>query len=158
VDNVNNNISSTNPYLVTYSTLIQAFRSNFSIKTREEVKEVGDYLIKFFNILINLQKSEMGRIEIHLRNEMKSRRMTIEALAWYGYMRLAKELMNEPNLVEKLFKLNENNFLDKDNPVWNEIFRQTPKGKRIINNSSTQGFAQKVMVSHVIGNQEEQVG
>ena len=154
VDNVNNSITSTNPYLVSFSTLIQALRNNFSIKTKEEVKEIGDYLVKFFNILINLQKSEMGQIEIHLRNELKTRRMTIESLAWYGYMRLAKELMNESNLVEKLYKLNENNFLDKNNPIWNEIFRETTKGKRIINNSSTQSYVQKVMSSHVLGNEE----
>jgi len=155
VDNVNNTITSTNPFLVTFSTLIQALRNNFSIKTKEEVKEIGEYLIKFFNILINLQKSEMGQIEIHLRNELKTKRMTIESLAWYGYMRLAKELMGESNLVEKLYKLNENNFLDKDNSIWNEIFRETTKGKRIINNSSTQTYVQKVMSMHVLGNEEK---
>ena len=155
VDNVNNTITSTNPFLVTFSTLIQALRNNFSIKTKEEVKVIGEYLIKFFNILINLQKSEMGQIEIHLRNELKTKRMTIESLAWYGYMRLAKELMGESNLVEKLYKLNENNFLDKDNSIWNEIFRETTKGKRIINNSSTQTYVQKVMSMHVLGNEEK---
>ena len=155
VDNVDNTITSTNPFLVTFSTLIQALRNNFSIKTKEEVKVIGEYLIKFFNILINLQKSEMGQIEIHLRNELKTKRMTIESLAWYGYMRLAKELMGESNLVEKLYKLNENNFLDKDNSIWNEIFRETTKGKRIINNSSTQTYVQKVMSMHVLGNEEK---
>jgi len=155
VDNVNNSITSTNPYLVTFSTLIQSLRNNFSIKTKEEVKEVGEYLVKFFNILINLQKSEMGQIEIHLRNELKTRRITTESLAWYGYMRLAKELMNESNLIEKLYKLNENNFLDKDNKIWNEIFRETAKGKRIINNSSTQAYVQKIMSIHVLGNEEK---
>jgi len=97
----------------------------------------------------------MGQIEIHLRNELKTKRMTIESLAWYGYMRLAKELMGESNLVEKLYKLNENNFLDKDNSIWNEIFRETTKGKRIINNSSTQTYVQKVMSMHVLGNEEK---
>ena len=155
VDNVNNTITSTNPFLVTFSTLIQALRSNFSIKTKEEVKEIGEYLVKFFNILINLQKQEMGQIEIHLRNELKTKRMTIESLAWYGYMRLAKELMGKSNLVEKLYKLNENNFLDKDNKIWNEIFRETAKGKRIINNSSTQAYVQKAMSMHVLGNEEK---
>lgn len=150
-----------NPNVVTFSTLSQAIKyNNFNIRTKEEAQELGRYLSDFIDILVNVFPQHLGNVDPKERNELKQEWLVGEALTFYGYMRIAKDLYSEYNtkkfkekikLLDSKVKINgeEYSFLSKSNPIWKNIFRDNNK---IINNTSTQRIMTETMSNFIKNN------
>lgn len=149
-----------NPNVVTFSTLSQAIKYNFSPRTKDEANDLAKYLTEFIDALVNTFPDELGENKPELKEELRQKSLVSEALSWFGYMRIAKDLYgsNGKKKLKDYLKLLNNNividgqkysFLDKNNPIWKNIFRENNK---IINNTSTQKIIAETMSKFIKNN------
>ena len=145
--------SSTNNNIVTFSLLSTEIQRLFTPKTTNEVKNIAEFLIKFFNLLVEELSYSMGCMSIAERKQARLSDISIELITWYGYMSMARVLYEQDqkgiNIEEKIKELNNSiqiknwngKFLSKENPLWDHI-KKSNGG--IINNSSMQGYMRKI--------------
>jgi len=145
--------SGTNNNIVTFSLLSTEIQRLFAPKTSNEVKNIAEFLIKFFNALVEEFSYSMGCMSIAERKQARLSDISIELMTFYGYMSMARVLYEKDqkgeNIEENIRELNKpiqikdwnGRFLSRENPLWNHI-KKADGG--IINNSSMQGYMRKV--------------
>jgi len=145
--------SSSSNAIVTFSLLSTEIQRLFAPKTSNEVKNITEFLIKFFNSLIENFSYSMGQMSLAERKQARLEDISIELITWYGYISMARVLYEQDqeviNIEEKIKELNKpiqirnwnGILLSRDNPLWNNIKKGDGK---IINSSPTQGFMRKI--------------
>ncbi len=143
--------------ITTFSVMVQAIDQYFKPPTEEQATEVSNYFSEFLNKLVNIFPEIMGsNTSPDERMEMRKKNLHVEALTWFGYVALFKNLVGKDDIDEKLAKLKnkikigkwEGTILDRSCPVWaNTIMRS---GDRLVNTRSTQKIIAEIMVNYVM--------
>ena len=143
-------------YISTFSALISSINLYLKPATIEQANVISEYLIKFFNTLINIFPDILGNISAEQRMKMRKNNLHAEILTMYGYAAIAKNLIGENDIDLKLKKLKdkikigewEGTILDRDCPIWeNTIMRSKNK---IVSTKSTQKLMSNIMVDYVM--------
>ena len=144
--------------LTNFAKIYEGIKNNFRDKltTKNEADKIADYLILFWNELINLLPEYMG--VINNRQEMRDKDLTIQQITFNAYFALARKLYGLENWQEKLAKLKEpiqvNGFrgyiFSKDNPWWSECFRIKNGIPMVVNSSSTVRAVTKHVVGYIV--------
>lgn len=147
--------------IITFGNLYDSIKNNFNPSSKKEAEKIVNFLIEYFNELVDIFPKQLGNIDndfkiaTHNRNEERKNTFILESLAWNGIVAVASKLYEEKKWKDKLQKLNEEvevgewkgRFLDKSNPLFSPVF--TEKGK-IINNSATQTHMTKIITNFVL--------
>lgn len=142
VETVRNNVLKSNKEkVVTFGTLINAFKLAFPKPEKEdEYKEVKSFLIQFFNKLFEIIPEFT---DYEKRKESWKHSLIAENFAFYGYMYLASMLVGDSDWENKIDNLLNINF-EKDSSIWyGKVTRKGKKGYNITNNSDTRNYFMK---------------
>ena len=144
--------------LTNFAKIYEGIKSNFrdKILTKNEADKVTDYLILYWNELVNLLPGYFG--DITNRQEMRDKDLTIQQITFNAYFALARKLYGLENWQEKLAKIKEPVQVDgfrgyifsKDNPYWSECFRIKNGIPMVVNSSSTIRAVTKHVVSYIV--------
>jgi len=144
--------------LTNFAKIYEGIKGNFrdKILTKNEADKVTDYLILYWNELVNLLPGYFGNITN--RQEMRDKDLTIQQITFNAYFALARKLYGLENWQEKLAKLKEpvqvNGFrgyiFSKDNPWWSECFRIKNGIPMVVNSSSTVRAVTKHVVGYIV--------
>jgi hypothetical protein len=109
-----NRIHSLNPdkELVSYNVLSDTVDEEFTMETRADAADVGDYLVEYFNMLIG---------EINNQENDRSKSLVAENSMFVGYVVLARRMFEakiKPKDVRKIIK--DINF-GRTNPLWIQL-------------------------------------
>ena len=148
----------TNNDITTFALVYDGIKSNFSnlLLTRNEADKITEYLILYWNELVNLLPEYFGNITN--RHEMRNKDLTIQQITINSYFALARKLYGLENWKEKLAKLKDpvqvDNFkgyvFSKENPWWSECFRIKNSTPMVINSSSTIRVVTRKIVEHIV--------
>jgi len=143
--------------ITTFSILVQAIDQHFKPPTEEQATEVSNYLCEFLNKLVNMFPEIMGgNINPENRMELRKNNLHIEALTWFGYIALFKNLVGKEDVDQKLAKLKnkikigkwEGTILDRSCPIWSNTIMRS--GDRLVNTRSTQKIIAEIMVNYIM--------
>jgi len=144
--------------LTNFAKIYEGIKNNFrdKILTKSEADKVANYLILFWDELINLLPEYMGHISN--RQEMRDKDLTIQQITFNAYFAVARKLYGLENWQERLAKLKEPVQVDgfrgyifsKDNPYWSECFRIKNGIPMVVNSSSTIRAVTKHVVSYIV--------
>jgi len=147
-----------NNNLTTFAIIYEGIKNNFrnELTTKKEADKIADYLILFWDELINLLPEYFG--DITNRQEMRDKDLTIQQITFNAYFALARKLYGLENWKEKLAKLKESVHVEgyrgyifsKDNPWWSECFRIKNGIPMVINSSSTVRAVTKHIVGYIV--------
>lgn len=133
VETVKDNTKNTDK-LVSFGTLINAFKENFSIEELND--DLKDYMIKFFNKLYETLPKEKS-------NDMKH-----ENITYYGYLGVAKEIYNKDKDVSILSKIISSTDFNKESKLWcGTVLLQGKKGLNITNKKDTRSYVKNLFIS-----------
>jgi len=145
IESMTNTISKKSGKIITFKTLLDNV-SIFEAATPKQAEEVGYYLVKFWNELINLFPNSMGNVSPEIRMEQRSQNFVLENMFMNAYFKIAKEIIGLEDWKERLKKLTEDNFMSRENPIWRDIL--TTKNK-IINSTSTNKIVFENMLKQI---------
>ncbi|PLR99550.1 DNA sulfur modification protein DndB [Bacillus sp. T33-2] len=117
-------IHSINKELVSYNVLADTIDEQFRMETRADAADIGDYLVEFFNFLIDSNPSAF----INDIEENKKTSLINDNNMFVGYLVLARRMMEhkiKPREVRNYIK--DINFI-RDNPLWVELGILNDKG------------------------------
>lgn len=103
--------------LTTYSTLSETIDEEFTMETKADAMDVGDYLCEFFNYLIGSFSNEF----IKQYDEYKENSLINDNNMFAGYIVLARRMQEENLKISALKKILNNIDFNKENPLWVEL-------------------------------------
>jgi len=147
VEMISNSIKKSSPCILTFGTILNGV-AEFKIATKKEEIIAGDFIIKFFDHLIELFPRIMGNVEPVDRAIEKQNSFALEKMHMNSYFILANLLKDKDNWESRLARLTHNNFLSRNNPIWGFSLRE---GDKIVNSSKVQKRITEIMVEKVMG-------
>jgi hypothetical protein len=110
-----NRIHTLNPEkeLVTYNVLSNTIDEEFTMETRADAADVGDYLSEFFNMLIG---EFVNNIE-----ETKEKTLMAENSMFVGYIVLARRMFESNIKARDIRKIIKNIDFSRENELWKQI-------------------------------------
>jgi hypothetical protein len=150
VETVNVSIAKTDrENVVTFATLVNAIRKYFNLDDSEENARARTFLPEYFNYLFSIVAEFT---DYDLRVESKTHSLLAENFTFYGYVKLAKELMYNDDWEEILPNILNAN-LEKNSKLWlGTITRKGQKGYSITNNNDTRKKFADAFVQEVLQN------
>lgn len=118
------NPSLQNKELVSYDVIANTINEEFSLERMYDVHRVGDYLEKFFDILLGYYEEQF--IEKPL--EYKSKTLLVENNIFIGYIILAKRMYEKGIDAVKVIDYLKNIDFNKDNKLWKKLNILDDKG------------------------------
>jgi len=146
IELVSGTISKSSNKIITYKTLLDNV-AQFKASTPKEAEEIGLYLVKFWDTLINLFPKSMGNVDPEIKTEQNKQNFVLQNMFISGYFAVANELREVNNWENKLKKLAENDFLSRSNPIWSFCLRE---GDKIVNSSKVQKQIAEKMCDYVM--------
>jgi len=150
VELISNTIKASSNNFITFATLLNGI-SVFKPATKREADKVAEFLIEFWDELVNLFPNLMGNVSPLERQENRKKSFAIETMFLNAYFHLAAKLINDKSWRKKLMRLTKNNFLSRDNKIWSPILRN---GDKIINTSATQKYVINTILDYVINEKD----
>jgi hypothetical protein len=112
------NLSISARELVTYKTLSKGIESNFKITKTSEMYDVADYLIEFFDVLLDVYEDEF----INNYHETKKKSLINDNnIIGYGYILLASRMKKENIPARSARKYIRNIDFSRENEMWKEL-------------------------------------
>ena len=166
VEVISTAIKANSENIITFGVLSKNIKDNFAPQTKREIEELSDYLTMFIDSLIFTFPKFMASKDLENRAELRKQYLTMEPLAWGGYMKISTRLQGKSReeILDVLSKFNakvkykgwSGSFLDRENPIFRKIMRE---GFKIINTSSSATWVNKVFVDYIIeGKTLEEIG
>jgi len=147
IELISNSLRRTSTCVMTFGTLSKGC-SVFSPSTKGEASEIGLYLCEFWDQMVETFPKIFGSVAPEVRQVEKLKTFAGEVMFINAMFSLAFELQSVVDWKNKLKRLTFNNFLDRDNEIWDSCLRE---GTKIINTSSTQKYTTKTMLDQVMG-------
>jgi hypothetical protein len=123
VEVVSNTLSARNPRLGAFNTISKAIEGAFADASLEEVDDVVEYLLGFWDRLVDV-RPELRLLSLSERQRVRKQSLAGSALAIHGYMGLARRIRDRGLGLEALEALRaepgEEDFLAMANPEWQE--------------------------------------
>jgi hypothetical protein len=156
-----------NSNITTFSTLTSALdNSGYKPITKGEAIKYANFLVDCFLELVEMYPKHLGNVPAEIRQSLRKKDLILEPLMFYGYISAFTKMYEKqiPNWKELIHKLNEdiqiNGFygkiIEKDAPVWEQLFRIKNGERFIINNSSTRKYTSKELVKFLLGEEVEE--
>lgn len=139
VETVKNSIlKSEKEKIVTFATLVNAFRMSFpSIDNQNEYEEVLQYLTEYFHELFTIIPE---LTDYDSRSASKEYSLVAENFTFYGYLRIASYLYQMPDWKEKMAALAKIEYRKEAKPWYGRVTRKGKKGFSITNNNDTRNY------------------
>lgn len=126
VEVVKDTILKNSDKIVTFGTLLNAFKSEF--KEEDLTPQLEDFMVNFLN---QLYSTVTPLNDFDLRKELRAKSLIGENISFYGYIGLAKELFSKKKQPkEYIVKINDIDF-NKSSNIW--LGTVILKGKRSLN-------------------------
>lgn len=141
--------------IVTLNTLVTAFKNTFSdIEDKTMEDECFKFLKEFFEELVKIYP-EMMTYEGRIMSKEIS--LVCENFMFYAYLGLAHNLyLWRRSNWKKRMQCIKYIDLDKGNPIWSRVMRQTSNGLSIINNTSTRRTLKDIYLEQFAIQQQKQ--
>jgi len=150
VEMISNSIKKSSPCIFTYGTILNGVSEfNAITTTKGKEEEVGNFIIEFFNQLIELFPNLMGNVDQETRAIEKQKSFALEKMFQNSYFVLASQLQGRDDWKSRLAKLTQNNFLSRSNPMWGFCLRE---GEKIVNSSKVQKTITEKIIDYVMAN------
>lgn len=149
VELVSNSIKKSSNNIITFGTLLKGCDS-MKAETESQATKIGDFLILFWNQMIENFPKLFGNVDQEIRLSEKQKSFAGEVLFMNSYFILAKELMSRDDWRERLSKLSTTDFLSRDNELW--IKNITRNEGKLVNTSATQKFVNEEILKFVLEN------
>ena len=146
VEMISNSIKKSSPYILTYGTILGGV-AEFKIATKKEESITGDFIIKFWDHLIELFPRLMGNVDSETRAIEKQNSFALEKMFMNSYFILGSQLQGKDDWMIRLERLTQNNFLSRSNPIWSFCLRE---GEKIVNSSKVQKDITEIMIEKVM--------
>ena len=138
VETVSNTLSTRNPRLTAFNTLAVACEQTFGDVGEDEVEDVVEYLVAFWDALVAV-RPELDLQPLPKRQQTRKTLLSGAALAIHGYIGLARHMRDEGldlQLLQALAPDSESDFLALAQPEWQDrgiVVRDTNKaGERTL--------------------------
>jgi hypothetical protein len=128
------------------------------MKEDDDVKDFKNYIIKYFNQLIEV-RPELGKLSENERLDITKNSIATSSIMWYCYTQIARSIQNDHNWKVILNRLNkpykvgdwEGDILSLQNPLWHgTICTKNKRGVWKVNNSRrSQDFCMDIMNKHL---------
>lgn len=166
VEVISTSIKSSSPNVITFGVLSKIIKDNYSPQTKKEIEEQSEYLTLFIDCLFETFPEILASKDLNERNDLRKTFLTMEPLAWSGYIKISKHLQdkNKEEILNILSKLNKEieykdwkgYFLQKNNPIFSKVMRE---GLKIINTSTSGTWINKLFVEYIVnGKSLEEIG
>jgi len=166
VEVISTAIKANSENIITFGVLSKIVKENYDPKTKMEIEGLSNYLTMFIDSLIFTFPTFMASKNLEERVELRKQYLTMEPLAWGGYIKISKQLQGKSRdeILSILAKFNaeveykgfKGKFLEKENPIFRKIMRENFK---IINTSSSVTWINKVFVDYALeGKSLEEIG
>jgi hypothetical protein len=149
--------------VVAFATLFSSlfdkrFGAYKDMKEDDDVKDFKNYIIKYFNQLIEV-RPELGKLSENERLDITKNSIATSSIMWYCYTQIARSIQNDHNWKVILNRLNkpykvgdwEGDILSLQNPLWHgTICTKNKRGVWKVNNSRrSQDFCMDIMNKHL---------
>jgi hypothetical protein len=145
--------------VVAFATLYSSWfdKTNGAFKTlqEEQSKEFKDWIIRFYNYLIEI-RPELGYMDAKERYELSKKSIAFSTHVWFAYANIAKLLQGDQNWKRKLQRLNkpyksgqwEGDIFSFENPIWHgTISVQNKIGEwKLVNNKTSHQFCTDIAI------------
>ena len=145
VEMISNSIKRNSPCILTFGSILNGV-SEMKIATKKEEILTGDFIIRFWDELIENFPRLMGNVEPEDRIIEKQKSFAIEKMYIHSYFLVADYLKDKSDWEERLSRLSQNGFLLRSNPIWSFCLRE---GDKIVNSSKVQKTISEMMVAKV---------
>jgi hypothetical protein len=120
-----NRIHSLNKEIVTYNAIADSLDELFSMDTRAEQADVGDYLVEFFNMIIGSYPEEFV---YNIEETRKHSLINDNNMVGAGFIALAKNMMDNNIKARDVRKYIKNIDFSRNNEEWNRLGILDQKG------------------------------
>jgi len=147
IEVISNSLKRSSPAVMTFGTLLKGC-SLFSPATKSEANDVSIYLCDFWDEIIELFPKIYGNVSVETRQIEKANTFIGEVMFVHALFGLALELQSVEDWKDKLKKLKQPNFLNRDNDLWTRNITRN-EGK-LINTSKTQDFVKNQLLAKIM--------
>lgn len=133
-----NRIHSLNRELCSYNVLADSIDEEFTMETKLEALDVGDYLVSFFDYLIGSFPEQF----IHNVAETRKESLMVENSMFVGYIVLARRLYEQEIKANKVVNIIKEIDFNRDNDVWKQIGVVDEKGNLTETNKARKAIKQ----------------
>lgn len=157
VEVISTSIKGNSSNVISFGVLSKIVKENYSPQTKKEIEDYSEFLTLFIDCLFEVFPNFLANKNLGERNELRKTFLTMEPLAWSGYIKVSKHLQGKSReeLLDILSKFNKEveykgwkgYFLQKDNPIFSKVMRE---GSKIINTSTSGTWVNKVFVEYII--------
>lgn len=147
IELISNSLRKSSSSVMTFGTLLKGC-SVFSPSTKGEAEQVGLYLCEFWDEIVENFPKVFGNVTLEIKQQEKTKTFAGEVMFINSMFFLAQELQSVQDWKDRLKRLTKDNFLGRDNEIWDCVLRE---GTKIINTSSTQKYTIKTMLDQVMG-------
>ncbi|HBY21250.1 MAG TPA: hypothetical protein DEG71_09655 [Clostridiales bacterium] len=143
---VSNSLKKTSNCVMTFNTLSKGC-SMMSPETPSQVEEAGNFLCSYWNEIVELFPKIFGNVTPEIRQEERTKIFIGEVMFINSLFSLAKEIQGMDDWKERLKRLAQDNFLNRDNPIWRFCLRE---GSKLINSSKVQKDITNLIIDKVM--------
>jgi len=146
IELVSNSLKKTSNCVMTFNTLSKGC-SMMSPETPSQVEEAGNFLCSYWNEIVELFPKIFGNVTPEIRQEERTKIFIGEVMFINSLFSLAKEIQGMDDWKERLKRLAQDNFLNRDNPIWRFCLRE---GSKLINSSKVQKDITNLIIDKVM--------